>query len=157
CAVEALAFHPSGSILAAGGVDWLATGGSSGAVSLWDLPGRCETALLPEGTTALAFHPDGSRLAFATLDRGVRIWSTLDQELLAELTGHEATVTCLAYRADGQYLATGGDDNTIRLWDHEGTEVALLEVESRPTALAFGSDGSTLFVAHANTTCSRVR
>ncbi len=37
CSVEALAFGPRGDILAAGGVDWMATGGSDGAVHVWDL------------------------------------------------------------------------------------------------------------------------
>jgi WD40 repeat protein len=40
CTVEALAFHLQRRLLAVGGIDWLATGGSDGAISLWDLDQR---------------------------------------------------------------------------------------------------------------------
>src|SRR5262249_22778594 len=44
CTVEALAFHPQRRVLAVGGIDWLATGGSDGAIALWDLDQRAEVA-----------------------------------------------------------------------------------------------------------------
>jgi WD40 repeat protein len=156
CAVEALAFHPAGKLLAVGGVDWLATGGTDGAISLWDIEGRCEVATFLEGCTALAFDPSGARLASAALTQSICIWDVATGKLAQELTGHDSTVTCLAYSPDGQWLATGSDDHTLRLWDAQGEERAVIEVDSRVTALAFAPDGRHLFTAHANTTCGKV-
>jgi WD40 repeat protein len=156
CAVESIAFHPGGRLLAAGGIDWLATGGSNGAASLWDLAGRFESAIFLGGTTALAFHPSGERLATTTLDNSVCVWALADQQLLSEMTGHEGALTCLAYSPDGRFLATGSEDSTVRLWTEAGEPLAVLEVESHPTALAFAADGRALYVGHANTTCSQI-
>lgn len=156
CAPMSLAFHPQGQILAVAGVDWLATGGSSGAISLWDLKDRTETASVFDGATSLAFHPKGHRLAASTLDRSIALFDAVTLELQAELVGHDAAVTCLAYSPAG-LLASGSDDQTIRLWTDAGDEAGILELDSKATALAFSPDGKSLFVAHANTTCSQYR
>jgi WD40 repeat protein len=156
CAVESLAFHPAGKLLAVGGVDWLATGGSDGAVCLWDIAERREVANFFEGSTAIAFHPTGDRLAFASLTQSICIWDGASEQLVMELHGHDSAVTCLAYSADGRWLATGSDDHTLRLWDEHGEEQAVLEVQSRVTALAFAPDGRHLYTAHADTTCGKI-
>jgi len=44
----------------------------------------------------------------------------------------------------------------LRLWDNQGEQRAVIELDSRLTALAFGPDGRYLFTAHANTTCGKV-
>src|SRR5206468_3183172 len=82
CVVHALAFHPQGRLLAVGGVDWMATGGSDGAISFWDIHERCEVATFGGGTTALAFRAAGDRLASATLDRTVILWDAQTQDPL---------------------------------------------------------------------------
>lgn len=153
--VQALAFHPDGTRLAVGGFDWLATSGTSGAAALWNVAQRYETALFLGGVTALAFHPSGERLAAANVDQTVCVWNVEDQEVCAELIGHDATITCLAYSPDGKLLASGDEDATLRLWDERGEEMAVLELDSQPTALAFAPDGRALYIAQANTT-SRV-
>jgi WD40 repeat protein len=153
CTVEALAFHPEGRLLAVGGIDWLATGGSSGAVSLWDLVERCEVATFLGGTTCIAFHPSGLRLASSSLEQSICIWDVQAKEIVAELTGPESTVMCLAYSPDGSLLASGGADRTLRLWDEAGQELGLLELDSQIQGLAFSPDGRFLYTANANTTC----
>jgi WD40 repeat protein len=155
CAPMALAFHPQGRVLAVAGIDWLATGGSTGALSLWDLKERCEIKTLIDGSTALAFHPQGQRLAASTLDRTIGLYDASSLDLQAELLGHDAAITCLAYAPNGKVLASGSDDHTVRLWNEDGDEVAVFEVESKATSLVFSPDGQTLFTAHANTTCTQ--
>jgi WD40 repeat protein len=156
CAVESLAFHPAGNLLAVGGVDWLATGGSDGAVCLWDASERCEIATFVEGSTALAFNPAGDRLACSTLTQSICIWDVTSKDLITELLGHDGPVTCLAYSPDGKWLASGSDDHTLRLWDDHGVERGMLVVESRVTAVAFSPDGQYVYTAHANTTCGKL-
>lgn len=153
CTIESLAFHPKGQLLAVGGIDWLATGGSSGAISLWDIVHRHETDTYVEGATCIAYHPSGDRIAFATIDHSIGIWDTQSNDLSAELHGHEDAVSAIAYSPDGKWLATGGADRTIRLWDEDGEERASFEVDSQITDLAFSPDGKSLFSANANTTC----
>jgi WD40 repeat protein len=155
CAPMALAFHPQGKILAVAGVDWLATGGSTGAVSLWDLKERAEINLLIDGATCLAFHPQGHRLAASTLDRSIGLYDSATLDLQAELLGHDDAVNCLAYGQGGKHLASGSDDHTVRLWNDAGDEVRVMEVESKVTSLVFSPDGQSLFAAHANTTCTQ--
>jgi WD40 repeat protein len=153
CTVEALAFHPAGRLLAVGGIDWMATGGSDGAICIWDTVERCEIATMLGGSTALAFHPSGKRIASASLEQTIGIWDVEGQELIAELTGPDSPVTSLAYNRDGTMLASGGEDRILRLWDDDGEELAALELDSQIQGLAFSPDGRFIYTANANTTC----
>jgi WD40 repeat protein len=154
CTIESLAFHPQGRLLAAGGIDWLATGGSDGAISLWDLNERCEVATFDGGTLALAMHSTGRWLASASLVRSICIWDLDIGELSAELLGHEDTVNCVAYSPDGQWLASGSDDRSIRLWEAAtGRHLATTVLDTQIKALAFSPDSRTLFTANGNRTC----
>jgi WD40 repeat protein len=153
CTVQGLAFHPEGRLLAAGGIDWLATGGSDGAVCLWDTADRCEVATFLGGATCIAFHPTGQRLASASLEHAICIWDISSQEMVTELTGPESTVAALAYSPDGSLLACGGEDRVLRIWNETGEELASFELDSQIKGLAFSADGRFLYTANANTTC----
>ena len=154
CAVEALAFHPEGRLLAVGGIDWLATGGSDGMVVLWDVPRRGPAATWQGGVRGLAFHPSGRLLAGATLARSVRVWDPRTGQLVAELTGHDDLVNCVTYSPDGNWLASAGADRTVRLWDADtGRLLARAELDTQVKALAFSPDGRYLFTGNANTSC----
>lgn len=157
CTVEALAFHPGGMRLAVGGIDWLATGGSNGAIALWDIPGKFEEAAYLDGATALAMHPAGKHLAFATLEQSIGLWDFASQQLIDEFLGHDGAVTALAYSPDGKVLASGSEDRTLRLWNEAGDEIAVAEVDSQITSLTFSPDGQFLYTGNANTTCSQLK
>lgn len=152
CTVESLAFHPQGRLVAVGGIDWLATGGSDGAVCLWDLVERCEVATLPGGSTAIAFHPSGKQIASASLERTVCLWDVESQRIMEELTGPEEAISAVAFSPDGAMLAAGGEDRTLRLWDLDGRELAARELDSQTVGLTFSPDGRLLYTANANTT-----
>jgi len=157
CAIETLAFHPKGNLLAVGGIDWLATGGSDGAICLWDVQQRCEIALFAVGTTSFAFHPLGRRLAAATLAHTIAIWDIQTEQLLHELSGHEETVNCVAYRADGQLIASGSDDRTVRLWNSRtGALAGVRHLDSQVKSLCFAPDGRYLYTGNGNTTCCQL-
>jgi WD40 repeat protein len=152
--IEALAFHPQDGLLAVAGVDWLATSGSDGVVSLWDVAARREVATFLGGAVAVAFHPSGSQLAVASLVQLVRVWDVTGTQLLAELGGHDEAVTCLAYSPDGRWLVSGSLDRTVRLWDaRSGAPAGGMELDTQVKALCFSSDGSHLFTGNGNTSC----
>jgi WD40 repeat protein len=153
CTVETLAFHPQGKLLAAGGIDWLATGGSDGAIGVWDVQQRTLAATFNRGTTAMAFHPAGRWLAAASLDVSVCIWDLETQQAAGELTGHLDAVSCVAYSPDGNWLVSGSDDRTLRIWEVQTGELAAVQSLDTPIkALCFSPDGRHLFTANGNTT-----
>src|SRR5262249_22087543 len=161
CGVWTLCFLPEGRTLAVGGIDWMATGGSDGAVCLWDVEERCEIATFPGGTTGLAVDPSGRRLAVATLACSLCLWDVHNQKLLAELTGPEDTIHCVAFSPDGRWLAAGGEDRTLRLWPIQDDRVAqdgMVEVtlETQIQSLCFSPDSRFLYLGNGNTTCARV-
>ena len=154
CAIECLAFHPQDRWLAVGGIDWLATGGSDGAVCLWDLEERCEIATLDGGSKGIAFDPSGKRLASASLARSICIWDVESRTLSLELIGHNDTVTCLAYSPDGKLIASGSDDRNVCLWDAvSGKLVATARLNTQIKGLQFSPDGRFLYTGNANLTC----
>lgn len=153
CTVEALAFHPQGRLLACGGIDWLATGGSDGAICIWDILQPAKVAVFERGTRSLAFHPSGKWLAAASLEDAVYLWDAETRELAWELGGHKEGVNCIAFSPDGRWLASGGEDRAIRLWDVDTRDpLALEELDTPIKALCFSADSRFLFTGNGNTT-----
>jgi WD40 repeat protein len=158
CMIEAIAYSASGRILAVGGIDWLATGGSEGAVCLWDLVERAPiNTLNAGGTLCLAFHPTSSRLAAGALDGSVSVWDVDTHQCTLELSGHTELVSCLAYSRDGRWLASGSDDHTLRLWDTEtGDSLAVQRFDTQIKALCFSPDNRFLYTGNGNTTSYQI-
>lgn len=154
CTVEALAWHPNNVWLAAGGIDWLATSGSDGAVTIWNVDERVKIATLIGGATALAFDPSGRTLAVAAPEAAVYVVEVATQETVHEFTGLQADATAIAFSPDGRYLAAGCEDQSVRLWDAKtGQSVSVVDLDSPVRALRFSPDGQTLYTGNGNTTC----
>lgn len=157
CTVDAIAYHPDGKVIACAGIDWMATGGTDGAICLWDIAQTKKVGLYERAATSLAFHPTGRWLAFASLDDTVCIWDMTSQQLTAELTGHTDAVHCVACSPDGKWLTSGGDDRTIRFWNAETLEPLTVEELDTPVkALCFSADSRYLFTGNGNTTCHQI-
>lgn len=153
CLIEALAFHPQGKLLAIGGIDWLATGGSDGATCLWDLEQRCQIVALDGGIIDLAFHPAGRLLATVSLQDSIFVWDIDAREVAMELLCQPDGLTRVAYSADGKWLASGGDSGMIRLWRADnGAPVSMNRLDTQVKALCFSPDGRYLYTGNGNTT-----
>ncbi|MFO0807108.1 MAG: WD40 repeat domain-containing protein [Gemmataceae bacterium] len=154
CTVEAVAWHPNNVWLAAGGIDWLATSGSDGAVTIWNVDDRVKVATFVGGATALAFDPSGQTLAIASPETTVCIFDIASQRPIHEFEGLQADASAVAFSPDGQYLAAGCEDHTVRLWNpRTGQSISVVDLDSPVRALRFSPDGTTLFTGNGNTTC----
>jgi WD40 repeat protein len=159
CSVDAVAFHPNNRWLACGGIDWLSTRGSDGAICMWDVVDRQRLFIFEGGVSSLAFHPNGRWLAGASLiDEQVTLWDVTDaQAQVVRLAGHQERVRAVAFSPNGKWLVSAGDDRTLRVWHGESfEEVGAWQFDAPIKALAFSPDGSSLFLANANTTCSEI-
>jgi WD40 repeat protein len=120
--INAIAFSPDGSLLAAASDDGtillarvVVTGGRITATVLVQLTGQLGRI------EAVAFSPDGRTLASASTDGTVQLWDVSHPSrqvaLGPPLAGHTQAVISVAFSGDGDLLATSADDDTIRLWD----------------------------------------
>ncbi len=111
-AVLAVEYSPDGRLLA--------TGGSDGAVRVWNTATEQLEQLLAghDGPVAcLAWSPDGSVLASGSHDRTIRLWDVATGDVRRTLRGHLGQILAAAWVADTRLLATAGSDQTVRVWD----------------------------------------
>ena len=154
CTVEAVAFHPNNCWLACGGIDYLATSGSDGAVTIWNVDDRQKVATFVGGALSLAFDPAGKRLAVASPDSTVFVWDLAAEEIVHEFPGPGVGVAVVVFSPDGRFLAAGCDDHTLRLWDAaSGENLSVHELDTPIRALRFSPDGKTVYTGNGNTTC----
>ncbi|MCS6897854.1 MAG: hypothetical protein NZM29_07760, partial [Nitrospira sp.] len=160
CTLEAIAFHPSGKYLAVGGIDWLATSGSEGALCVWDLEARDKLLTLEAGVTALAFDPSGRYLAAGTYRQDSQVvvmWDFEKQEKVFELPGHHDRVHAVSFSPDGSWLVSASEDCTVRVWNVlTGRLVVARQLGAAVHSLAFSADGKYLFTGNGNLTSYRL-
>lgn len=150
--IGALAYNPSGTMLASGGNDL--------TVRFWDTATGNQLAALsgPQREIyELQWSPDGQRLACASFDGTALVYATSGPGPVV-LRGHTAEVCCLAWVAGGARLVTGSFDTTVRLWDPVGG--ALLSTTPQPSvvgSLACAPDGRLACAVGAVTGESSVR
>jgi WD40 repeat protein len=154
CTVEGLVFGPAGDIIIAGGVDWLSTSGSDGAIGVWDITKRQRLANLAGGTTGLAIRPDGTQVAATTLGNSICLWDIENHTLAHELIEHEGVVTGIAYNRTGDMLASASEDGALRWWNPDtGESLGGCDLNIPVKHIAFAADGKHLYTANGNNTC----
>lgn len=156
--LDAIAFHPNNKYVAIGGLDWMATSGSDGALCIWDLEARDKYLTIDAAVTALAFDYAGQYLAAGIYNNqgiSVRIWNFETQEKIFDLQGHHDRINAVAFSPDGSWLVSASDDCTIRVWNVlSGSLVVARQFDAAIQSLAFSADGTHLYTGNANTTCS---
>jgi len=103
------------------------------------------TGAMKSDIDSVAFSPDGTRLASGSGDKTIKLWDTATGKQLANLEGHEVSVTSVAFSPDGTRLASYSFDE-IKLWD-AATGKQLVTIEGHTDSLvsfAFSPDGTRL-------------
>jgi WD40 repeat protein/transcriptional regulator with XRE-family HTH domain len=116
--ILAVAFSPSGAILAAGT--------ATGAIWLYRVADGAAFFTYREHSDsvwALAFSPDGRWLASSGDDGLVQLWDTESRLLHQTFTRHQGRVRAVAFSPDGRWLASGSNDRLIYVWDVVSGEV----------------------------------
>jgi hypothetical protein len=145
--VAALAFHPAGTVLAAGGYR---------EVTLWDpatgkLAGRIGG--LGERTAGLAFNPDGSLLAAACGNPGelgeVKLIDPAAGRVIARPAVAGDAFLCIAIDPGGTRVAAGGADRSIRILALPGgrEERTIEQHTDWVLSVAFSPDGKRIVSA----------
>lgn len=101
---------------------WLAFGGQSGTVVVFDVINKqpFRELVCSSHVSCLAFGPDHSLLASGHGDSIIRLWDIQTGLLRSELVGHERAPCDLAVTADGRTLLSTAIDGAMRVWsvDH---------------------------------------
>ncbi len=157
CTLETLAFHPNGRHLAAGGIDYLATGNRAGALVVWDLESRQQAYIVEAGITAATFDPHGRYLAAATLDGSIFLCHADTGRQVEQLPGHAQRVHDLSFDPAGRFLVSCGDDACVRVWDCRTRRLRTIhELDAVPCSIAFSGDGQRLYLGLANGSCLQI-
>lgn len=69
---------------------------------------------------SVSFSPDGTRIASASRDKTVRLWSH-SGKFLTLLKGHTDSVSSVTFSPDSQLIASGSWDGTVKIWHQDGT------------------------------------
>ncbi len=77
-----------------------------------------------DAVNGVVFSPDGDRLASASDDGTVKIWSAAGKEIRT-VRGHWSKVLAVAFSHDGARIASAGGDGTVRIWNAETGEARL--------------------------------
>jgi cytochrome c len=132
-AVNAVAFLKDGR---------MATAGADARIAVWTA-GRQQPDEVFEGHRApivsLAVSPDGARLASASWDHTVRVWSLTNGARQA-LEGHTQNVNGVAFTPDGKSLVSVGYDLALRIWPVAGGTPEVVTLPSPLNAVAVASD-----------------
>jgi WD40 repeat protein len=144
----------------------LACGAGDGVTHVWDVPSRrvirtFRPAVSPAKLdaprdrliTSVDLSSDGSKLVTCSAsagssfgDRVVRIWNTMNGELLHELKEEQTRGRFVAISPDGTIVATNGIGKSISLWDMKTGEFIrkLAGHNHPPQSAVFSADGRVL-------------
>eukprot|EP00951_Prasinocladus_malaysianus_P019171 scaffold154880_cov40-Prasinocladus_malaysianus.AAC.2 len=117
----------------------------------------------------VAWSPDGSRLAAASTNSNVLVWSVADGGMLGGqppevLKGHTDMVWCLVWSPDGTKLVSGSQDGTARVWEvysdgwinPDSVQTVQLGENDYASSITFHPSGSLVAMTMVESQCTWV-
>lgn len=138
--ITALSFSTDGQPL-------LASGGSSGVISIWNLEKRRLQSVIREAhdcpIVSLHFFANEPVLMSSSADNSIKMWifdtTDGDPRLLRFRSGHSAPPLCIKYYANGRHILSAGQDRAFRLFsviqDQQSRELSQRHVTKRAKKL----------------------
>uniref|UniRef100_A0A8I7BK31 Small-subunit processome Utp21 domain-containing protein n=1 Tax=Hordeum vulgare subsp. vulgare TaxID=112509 RepID=A0A8I7BK31_HORVV len=139
-AVTALSFRTDGQPL-------LASGGSSGVISIWNLEKRRLHSVIREAhdgsIVSLHFFANEPILMSSAADNSIKMWifdnNEGDARLLRFRSGHSAPPRCIRFYGNGKFILSAGQDRAFRLFsvvqDQQSRELSQRHVAKRAKKL----------------------
>ncbi|PON41112.1 Guanine nucleotide-binding protein, beta subunit [Parasponia andersonii] len=139
-AVTALSFGTDGQPL-------LASGGSSGVISIWNLEKRRLQSVIRDAhdssVLSLHFFANEPVLMSSSADNSIKMWifdtSDGDPRLLRFRSGHSAPPQCIRFYSNGRHILSAGQDRAFRLFsviqDQQSRELSQRHVSKRAKKL----------------------
>ncbi|MDQ2096262.1 MAG: WD40 repeat domain-containing protein [Tychonema bourrellyi B0820] len=93
----------------------------------------------------VSVSPDGNRVASASADKTVKLWSK--EGKLLNTFNHSDIVTSVSFSPDGKTIATACADRQIRIWRVDNNKSAIATLEGHKdivTSVSFSPDGKTI-------------
>jgi WD40 repeat protein len=151
--INSVAFHPSGTFVAAGGTD--------STVKVWDIRTNKliqHYASHSQPINCVAFHPCGNYLLTASNDSTLKIFDLLEGKIFYTLHGHQGAALAVSFSKNGDYFASAGNDEQVMVWKTNFDQVPYQEMldahqqkksTSNAKPAANNSIGSNSNVIHA--------
>ncbi|MBD3675314.1 MAG: PQQ-binding-like beta-propeller repeat protein [Planctomycetaceae bacterium] len=141
--VHALAFHPSGKLLASSGYR---------VIKLWQQPQNVriwETAPLESEVSSSTVSADGKLVAVGYSNGKVVTINAADGKLVSEFTGLTAAVTGVSFKPDSTQLMAGSQDKKAIAWNvADGAVAGEIVTPTEIESLTLNKDGSRLLTGH---------
>lgn len=133
--VRALAFDPTGGILASAGEDHL--------LITWDTATwQPHTLFMGSNTGRALVFVSGSTLADGGNDTAVEFWNLATQSMDGAFDGHKSTIWSLACSPNGRWLASASWDRSVKLWDlRKRSQFVRPQTSDSTSSYAFSGDG----------------
>lgn len=125
----------------------LASGGSSGVISIWNLEKRRLLSVIKDAhdssIISLHFFANEPVLMSSSADNSIKVWifdtTDGDPRLLRFRSGHGAPPLCIRFYANGRHILSAGQDRAFRLFsviqDQQSRELSQRHVSKRAKKL----------------------